>query len=177
MSRSKLIALLLTLCLAALPLLAQDSAKVECEIAENGGTATGTMTVLEGEREVGSSSCGKALAVPPGQYVAVLSLDGALDGPAQRKPFTAEAGKVAKVKADFATGQLEVRIKSQGKDTAGMAVIRRDGRQIGTLGSGVAAHLSTGKYEVVARYRAQQKAFSDVTIAQGQRTLLEAAFE
>jgi hypothetical protein len=176
MSRSHT-ALLLLAWLLALPSSAQDSGKVECEISENGGTATGTVTVLAGEREVARSACGKTLTVPPGSYTAVLSLDGALDGPEQRKPLTVETDKVAKLKGEFATGKLEVRIKSQGKDTAGMAVIRRDGRQIGTLGSGVAAHLSTGKYEVVARYRAQQKAFSDVTIEQGRHTVLEAAFE
>ena len=51
-----------------------------------------------------------------------------------------------------------------------MAVIRKDGKQIGTLGSGVAAHLSAGSYEVVARYRSQEKRFDDVQIKKGERT-------
>ena len=46
-----------------------------------------------------------------------------------------------------------------------------------TLGSGVPAHLSVGTYEVVARYRTQQKAFPDVAIKKGERTVLDAAFE
>jgi hypothetical protein len=58
-----------------------------------------------------------------------------------------------------------------------MAVIRKDGKQIGTLGSGVAAHLSAGHYQIVARYRSQQKEFADVAITAGQRTTLDAAFE
>jgi hypothetical protein len=88
-----------------------------------------------------------------------------------------QGGKVAPLKGEFATGLLEVRIKSQGRDTAGMAIIRKDGTQIGTLGSGVAAHLSAGRYEIVARYRSQQKAFAEVVISAGQRTVLDAAFD
>ena len=58
-----------------------------------------------------------------------------------------------------------------------MAIIRKDGKQVGTLGSGVAAHLSAGSYQVVARYRTQQKVFDAVAIEQGKPTVLEAAFE
>ena len=87
------------------------------------------------------------------------------------------AGQNTKLDADFATGLLEMRIRSQGHDAAGMAVIRRTTRQIGTLGSGVAAHLSVGAYKVVARYRTQERRFDDVQIQRGQRTLLDASFE
>ena len=165
-------------CLLAVPsAAAAEDGKVLCDVTENGQAATGTVVVLSGETEVASGPCGKPLAVAPGEYTARIELDGALDGPEQRKPLSIQAGKLAALKAEFATGLLEVKIKSQGRDTAGMAVIRKDGKQIGTLGSGVAAHLSAGRYQIVARYRSQQKEFADVTITAGQRTTLDAAFE
>jgi len=163
--------------LLALPAFAGDDGKVECAIKENGETASGTLRILQGETEVASGLCGKALSVHAGSYSAVLSLDGALDGPEQSKPLSVEAGKSVSLAADFATGLLEVRIRNQGKDTAGMAIIRKDGKQVGTLGSGVAAHLSVGTYEVVARYRTQQKVFAQVAIERGKRAVLDASFE
>jgi hypothetical protein len=156
---------------------AADDGKVTCEVKENGKAGSGTLSLRQGDKEVASGPCGKALGVAAGQYTAVLSLDGALDGPEQSKAVTVAAGQSANVSADFATGTLEVRIRSQGKDTAGMAVIRKDGKQVGTLGSGVAAHLSAGSYQVVARYRAQQKVFEAVAIEQAKPTVLEASFE
>jgi hypothetical protein len=167
----------LALLLLAVPVLAADPASVTCEIRENGQPGSGTIVVLQGATEVGRGSCGKPITLPTGDFTAVLSLDGALDGPEQRQSFSTQANKNAKVTADFATGLLEVRIRSQGRDTAGMAVIRKAGQQIGTLGSGVAAHLSVGSYQVVARYRTQQKPYDGVQIKQGERTLLEASFE
>jgi hypothetical protein len=166
------------LALLASPALAfAQNGSVSCEVKENGVVASGTLTLLRGEAEVGSGTCGKPLAAAPGDYTAVIVLDGALDGPEQRKPVSVQAGKTATVSAEFSTGLLEVKIQSQGRDTAGMAVIRKNGKQIGTLGSGVTAHLSVGRYEVVARYRTQQKAFAEVVVTQGQTTVLDAAFE
>ena len=180
MTRSRVHALLTPCVLFVLAVPASAAApegKVACEVKENGEPASGTISLRQGETEVASGPCGKPLSAPAGQYTALIELDGALDGPQQQQPVSVDAGKTAQVSAQFATGLLEVRIQSQGRDTAGMAVIRKDGKQIGTLGSGVAAHLSTGRYEVVARYRSQQKAFADVVIAAGQRTTLDAAFE
>lgn len=163
--------------LFAWPVAAGGAGSVLCEILENGQPASGMVVLLQGETEVGRGSCGRPISVPAGEYIAVLSLDGALDGPERRMPVSAQAGRPAKLSADFPTGLLEVKIRSQGRDTAGMAVIRKDNRQIGTLGSGVAAHLSAGTYQVVARYRTQQKGFDAVQIQKGQRTVLDVAFE
>lgn len=164
--------------LAAAPALAGGGqSKLSCEITENGGAASGAIVVLDGTMQIASGSCGKPLAVPAGEHVAVLTLDGALDAPEQRQPFKLEADKTAKLSADFATGRLEVRITSRGHDTAGMAVIRKDGRQIGTLGSGVEAHLSVGSYEVIARYRSQEKRFAQVSIEKNKASVLDASFE
>ncbi len=179
MLRSRLAALvLLTLLVCDPKALAAGDGKVSCEIRENGQAASGTIAVLDGSNELVRGTCGKPLSVPVGSHVAVLSLDGALDAPQQRQPLEVAAGDAPrKLVADFATGLLEVRITSQGRDTAGMAIIRKDSRQIGTLGSGVSAHLSAGTYAVVARYRTQEKRFDGVRIDKGQRTVLDAGFE
>jgi hypothetical protein len=153
------------------------SGSVSCEIRENGEAASGVISLQKDGKELASGSCGKELSVAAGTYDAVLRLDGALDGPEQHQPLTVKKSSKAELKADFATGTLEVKIASQGKRAAGMAVIKRDGKQIGTLGSGVSAHLSAGTYEVVARYRTQQKAFSQVQVTRGQAITLDAAFE
>lgn len=158
-------------------LAAEDRGTVTCQIKENGKAASGTVVVLSGSDEVARGACGKALAVAAGSYTAMLNLDGALDGPQQRQPVTVSAGKSVALAADFATGILEVKILRQGRSAAGMAVIRKDGKQIGTLGSGVAAHISAGSYEVVARYRSDEKRFEKVVVDAGGRVVLDASFE
>lgn len=155
---------------------AAADAAVSCEILENGAAASGTMLVLDGDREVGQTSCGKSLSLPPGSYTAVLQLDGAIDGPEQRVPLTVGKDAPKPVKADFATGTLEVKITSESKAAAGMAIIRKDGKQIGTLGSGVPAHLSAGTYEIVVRHRAESKTLPSVVIAKGDKKTLDVSF-
>lgn len=151
--------------------------RVICEITENGESASGTISLQKNGQEVASATCGKEAVVEVGSYTAVIRLDGALDGPSQTKSVSISANDKSSVKADFATGTLEVRIAAQGRRAAGMAIIKKNGTQIGTLGSGVAAHLSAGTYQVVARYRASEKPLGDVTIGAGQKLVLDAAFE
>jgi hypothetical protein len=154
-----------------------NTGKAECTVLENGETASGTVSFQKEGKEVAGGTCGKTLSVPAGTYTAVISLDGALDGPQQKKTVIIKAGAVERFTAEFATGTLEVRIQSKGSSKAGMAVIRKDGKQIGTLGSGVPAHLSAGTYQVEARYRIQKKQFDSVVIEAGRRKVLEASFE
>src|SRR5688500_15769179 len=59
------------LLLLAVPVLAADTTGVTCEIRENGQAGSGTIVVLQGETEVGRGSCGKALALPAGDFTAV----------------------------------------------------------------------------------------------------------
>ena len=154
------------------------SARVTCEITENGEGASGTMSVQREGKEVASSACGKELTLPAGSYTAVVRLDGALDGPSQTKPLTLELNSKSSLKLNFLTGTLEIRIASQGKRAAGMAIIKQqNGQQIGTLGSGVAAHLSAGVYRVTARYRAQEKDLGDVVVTAGKPVTLDASFD
>jgi hypothetical protein len=149
---------------------------VQCEITENGQPASGTVSVLREGSSVAEGSCGKPLALQPGSYEAVLRLDGAMDGPERRMPLEVATGKTTKLATDFATGVLEVKITSEGRAAAGMAILRKDGKQIGTLGSGVPGHLSVGTYDVVVRHRAVEKSFPAVVIARGERKTLEASF-
>ena len=153
------------------------SGHVRCTISENGEGAQGTLRLSQNGRELARGACGgDALAIAPGDYVAVVQLDGALDGPEQQKSVTVHAGQTAEVSAAFATGTLEVRIQNDGRRAAGMALIRRDGTQIGTLGSGVSAHLSAGTYDVIARYRDQEQRFAGVVIKAGEKQVIEVAF-
>jgi hypothetical protein len=163
--------------MSAGPVAADGSGRVSCAISENGQPASGVVSIQRDGAEVSTGSCGKEFNVPPGTYTASLRLDGALDGPEQKQTVVVEAGALSKLKADFATGTLEVRIVSLGKRAAGIAIIKRGGQQLGTLGSGVAAHVTAGTYRVIVRYRTQEKDLGDVTIASGQRVTLDAAFE
>jgi hypothetical protein len=173
LAAASLLALLVTL--VASTHAAADAA-VQCEIRENGEPASGTMLILDGTRELGEVTCGKPLTVPAGSYTAVLRLDGAIDGPEQRVPLVVGKDAPKPVKADFATGTLEVKVTSESKAAAGMAIIRKDGKQIGTLGSGVPAHLSAGTYEIVVRHRSESKTLASVVIAKGDKKTLDVSF-
>jgi hypothetical protein len=150
--------------------------RIACTITENGGAASGTAIVRQNGRDVSTGSCGTPLSVAAGTYDVTLRLDGALDRPEQTKRVTVRAGQTASATADFATAILEVRITAGGRRAAGMAIITRNGVRIGTLGSGVSGHLSAGTYDVVVRYRTQERRFDAVSLTKGQRRALSAAF-
>ena len=156
---------------------AEPTGRVVCSITENGQPASGVISIQKDGNEIATTSCGRELAVPVGSYVAALRLDGAFDGPEQRQNIEIKPGAQQKLSADFATGVLEVRIASGGRRAAGMAVIKRNGQQLGTLGSGVAAHVSAGKYHIFVRYRSHEKDLGEVTITNGQRLSMDADFE
>jgi len=152
-------------------------AQVTCSLTENGQAATGVISILKSESEIAAGACGHTLSIPPGEYAATLRLDGALDSPEQHQPLHAKANSLHTLKADFATSTLEVRVTSAGRRAAGIAIIRRDERQLATLGSGVSAHLSAGTYSVVVRYRSQERDLGEITLKAGQKCVLEATFE
>jgi hypothetical protein len=157
--------------------LAEPGGRVACTITENGQPASGVISIQQDGKEIATGSCGRDLAVPVGNFVAALRLDGAFDGPEKRQNIDVKPGAPQKLSADFSTGVLEVRIASGGRRAAGMAVIKRNGQQLGTLGSGVTAHVSAGTYRILVRYRSHEKDLGDVTISSGQRLSLDAAFE
>jgi hypothetical protein len=156
---------------------ADAGGRVSCEITENGDTGSGVVSIQRDGKELATGPCGHEFSVPEGDYIALLRLDGALDGPEQKQALSIRAGALSKLKADFSTGVLEVRVASQGKRAAGLAIIKRNGQQLGTLGSGVAAHLSAGTYRILVRYRMREKDLGDVTLAAGQQVALDATFE
>jgi hypothetical protein len=155
---------------------AQARGRVACRITENGGAASGTMTVRKDGAEVASGPCGDPLSVPPGSYEVALGLDGALDRPMQTVRVDVSPGGTGLAAADFQTAILEVRIEAEGRRAAGMATIFRNGERVGTLGSGVSGHLSAGTYDIVARYRGAEQRFDAVTLAPAERRSLTATF-
>jgi hypothetical protein len=165
------------MCAGAEAALAEGVGRVWCDITENGESASGVVSLQQKGHEVASGACGKEFTAPVGSFVAALRLDGALDGPEQRRNIVVDASGLVKLQANFNTGTLEVRIASLGKRAAGLAIIKRNGQQLGTLGSGVAAHLSAGTYRVIARYRGQEKDLGDVNIGGGKQVTLDTAFE
>ncbi len=112
----------------------------------------------------------------PGSYVAVLRLDGALDRPEQTRSIEVRAGATEALAGNFTTAILEVSIQADGRRAAGMARIMKNGRQIAMLGSGVSAHLSTGTYDVIVRYRTREQRFDGVTLSASERRGLDASF-
>lgn len=144
-------------------------------VTENGAPARGTVVVEQSGQEVGGGSCGAAISVPAGKCKVTVRLDGALDNPSKSIEVQAKAGKTSPVSVDFQTGVLEVRIEAKGPRGTGIVIVNRGSRRIGTLGSGVAARLSTGKYQVVVRLGGEERRY-DVDLHAGQRRLLRAQF-
>ena len=155
---------------------AQARGRISCRITENGGAASGTITITKGGQEVSAGACGSPIAVPAGAYEVVLGLDGAIDRPEKTLQVTVAPGATGLAAADFQTAILEVRIEAGGRRAAGMATIFRNGERVGTLGSGVSGHLSAGTYDIVAKYRNSEQRFDAVTLAPGERRALSATF-
>jgi hypothetical protein len=149
--------------------------QIRCAITENGSPASGSFAVEQGGRQVASGSCGRALSVPVGACSVTVRLNGALDNPAQTVNATVADGKTSTVAVDFKTAVLEVRIDAKGQRGTGMVTVEKNGRRIGTLGSGVAARLSAGSYEVIVRLGAQEQRHQ-VELRPGQRRLVRAQF-
>lgn len=155
---------------------AQARGRIACRILENGGAASGTITIRKDGAEVSTGTCGAPTPVPAGSYEVVLGLDGAIDRPLRTVQVTVAPGATGTASADFQTAILEVRIEANGRRAAGMATIFRNGERVGTLGSGVAGHLSAGTYDIVAKYRSSEQRFDAVTLAPAERRALSASF-
>lgn len=155
---------------------AQARGRIACRITENAGAASGTLTIRRDGNAVSTGTCGAPVAVPAGSYEVVLGLDGAIDRPEKTMEVTVAPGATGTAAADFQTAILEVRIDAGGRRAAGMATIFRNGERVGTLGSGVSGHLSSGTYDIVAKYRNSEQRFDAVTLAPGERRSLAASF-
>jgi len=154
---------------------AAQTGQIRCSVTENGSPGRGTIVVEQNGREVGGGSCGPAVPVPAGKCKVTVRLDGVLDNPSKSVSVEVSAGKVTPVSVDFQTGVLEVRIETKDQRGTGMVTVNRGSQRIGTLGSGVAARLSAGSYEVVVRLGGQERRYS-VDLRPGQRRLVRAQF-
>ncbi|MBW1904257.1 MAG: hypothetical protein JRD92_03990 [Deltaproteobacteria bacterium] len=152
-----------------------QTGQIRCSITENGGPGRGTIVVEQDGREVGGGSCGAALSVPVGKCKVTVRLDGTLNNPSKRVTVQVSAGKSTPVSVDFQTGVLEVRIETKRQSGTGIVTVNRGSERIGTLGSGVAARLSTGSYEVVVRLGGEERRYA-VDLRPGQRRLIRAQF-
>jgi hypothetical protein len=147
-----------------------------CRVEENGVAAPASFALRQNGRTVASGRCGQApVEVPAGRYEAVLTLETAIDRPQRTVSLTVPEGGRALATARFSTSIVEVRFTKDRAPVHGLAIIRRDGETVGTLGSGVSARISAGTYEIVARYRTEDRTYS-VTLAPGQRRAVRAAF-
>lgn len=152
-----------------------QSGQIRCSVTANGSPARGTIVVEQNGREVGGGSCSATLSVPVGTCKVTVRLDGTLDNPSKSVNVTVGAEKISPVSIDFQTGVLEVRIESKGQRGTGIVTVNRGSKRIGTLGSGVAARLSAGSYEVVVRLGGEERRYS-VDLRPGQRRLVRAQF-
>jgi hypothetical protein len=152
-----------------------QTGEILCAITDNGAPARGTIAVEQNGKEVAAGSCGAPLAVPAGKCKVTVRLDGTLDNPSKTVNLEVSAGKTAPVAVDFQTGVLEVRIDTKGQRGTGIVTLNRDSKRVGTLGSGVAARLSVGSYEVVVRLGGQERRYV-VDLRPGQRRLVRVQF-
>ncbi len=152
-----------------------QTGKIRCSLTENGAPARGTIVVERDGREIGGGSCGSALSVPAGRCKVTVRLDGTLDNPSKSVGIQVSVGKTTPVSVDFQTGVLEVRIETKGLRGTGIVTVSRGGKRIGTLGSGVAATLSAGSYEIVVRLGGKERRYA-VDLRPGQRRLVRAQF-
>lgn len=152
-----------------------ERGRIACGITDNGGYAPGTIELRQGGAVLASGDCTVPLELPVGTYDATLTLTSALDRPQQTVRVTVTRDGLATARAAFETSILEVRFTANGQHAPGIAYVKRDGRVVGTLGSGVSGRVSSGSYEVLARYRTTDQVLQ-VDLAPGQRRALRAAF-
>lgn len=149
--------------------------QVACRVTENGTYAPATLEVSAQGRVVARGDCSGPLDLPAGTYVATVTLESAVDHPQQSMTIRVPEGGVASVTASFATSILEVRFTKNRESVFGTAFLRRGGVVVATLGSGVPARVSAGTYELLERYRTEDRVVQ-VTVAPGQRLAVRADF-
>ncbi len=152
-----------------------QAGQIECSVTENGSPARGTIVVEQDGRKVAAGSCSAPVSAPPGKYDATVRLEGVLDNPAKTVRVEVFEGKTAPVAVRFETASVEVRIETKGQRGTAIIAVNREGKRVGTLGAGVAAHLSAGSYEIVVRLGGQERRYI-VDLRPGQRRVVRAQF-
>lgn len=168
-----LLAVGITLCAPASS--GAQGGQVQCIVTANGAPATGTIAIAGPGAKETAGTCGAPIQMEAGRWKATVRLDGALDNPLKQVDVNVTAGKATRVSVDFEIGTLEVQIRAKGASGTGMVTVKRGSQRVGTLGAGVAAQLSAGKYEVTVQYDGREKRYA-VTLQPGQRRVLRAQF-
>ncbi|MGE0786882.1 MAG: hypothetical protein AB7S26_14515 [Sandaracinaceae bacterium] len=146
-----------------------------CDVTENTLTADATYEVRSAGRVVASGSCATPATLAVGTYDVTLTLMTALDRPQRTVQVTVPANATATASARFDTGLIEVRIMKDRAPAGGVTMIYRDGVLVGTIGTGLVAHLSPGRYDLTARYHLETKAYQ-VDLTTGMRRGITANF-
>ena len=174
-ARCGLVAVLGAFVLGAPGLARAQTGQIACKVTENGSPTRGSFVVEQGGRRVASASCGRTVSVPAGPSKVTVRPDGVLDNPARTLDTTVADGQTATVSVNFETAGIEVRIETSTRGATGLVVVQKEGRRIGTLGSGVEARLSAGSYEILVRLAGEERRYS-VDLRPGQTRLIRAQF-
>ncbi len=148
---------------------------VRCTVTAAGTLAPATVEVRHQGRVIASGTCGERISVPAGRYDATITLERAIDRPQQTVPLFVPEDGVGTARAAFDTSILEVRFFQNGRRTFGQAILEQNGRVIGSIGSGVVAHVSSGRVTIRARHLTEWRTYT-VDLAPGQRRAIIARF-
>lgn len=144
-------------------------------MTENGAYGPAFVEVRHQGRVIASARCGTPLSVPAGDYFATLTLESAIDRPQVTVPLRVPEGGVGTARAAFQTSIIEVRFEKDGAPVYGQAVLMRDGRVLGSIGSRIPARVSAGALTIEARYRTERRTY-ELALAPEQRRALRARF-
>ncbi|MCB9593410.1 MAG: hypothetical protein H6719_11820 [Sandaracinaceae bacterium] len=149
--------------------------RVACDVTENGAGAPAFVEVRDQGRVIASGRCGSVIEVPGGSYYATITLESVLDRPQRTVPLEVPSNGTGVARVDFPVSIVEVRFTAGGQPAFGQAVLVIDGREVGSIGNGVPARISSGPVTVIARYRAQTQTFA-LDLRPQQRRMLVLAF-
>lgn len=152
---------------------------LRCAATRNGTESRARLELLRGGRAVASAPCGLGaapLSAAAGAYVARVTLQGTLDAAHRDVPVSVVAGQLRGLTVEVPTALLEVRAEVNGRRVFGRAIVRRDGAEVGSLGSGVVATLSPGRYDIEVLRGAERRLLRGVELRPGQRRALRVAF-
>jgi len=155
---------------------AQQATLLGCSVTDNGVTAAAHFRVWRGKEPISGAICGYDVAVAPGPYELVITLDGVLGAHEQRVPVQARAGQVTRGQAAFETGELLVELTRTGRRSAGLVLLRQGAKEVARLSAGVATRVGVGTYVVEIESRGQRKRDEGITISRGERRVLAVEF-
>lgn len=127
----------------------QGTGAFRCTVLENGATGAASYRVMDGSQVVATGRClSPASSLPAGDYRVIVSLDGMADRASRNMPLSVRDGRTSTIRAVFETARLTVTVMHDGRRIPGRAVLKKDGRVVASLGSGVYSRVTAGHYEV-----------------------------